>query len=418
MRKNQEGISMEKKFESMGISQVLREGLKQQQITEPTSVQMTAIPPILEGQDVLGCSETGSGKTLAYLIPIFEKIDIQLRAAQAIILTPTHELASQVYHQAVQLAENAKVPVRAVLLIGQAGIGRQIEKLKEKPQIIIGSQGRILDLIQRKKINAQTVKTIVLDEADRLLDDLNLADVKAVIKTTLRDRQLVLLSASVTEQTRQRAKEILKEGFTDISVKNELVLPESISHYYMVAQRREKFLMLRKVLAGEVSGKAIVFINNPENIRVIVDKLIHHGIPTVGIYGGAYKLERQEALADFRQNRAKVLVASDLVARGLDVEGVSHIIHLDVPEEPVFYLHRAGRTGRAGQQGKSISIVTPYETKWIRKFENTWHISIAQVEMSRGVMQLCKENPNKKESVVLTAKKSQNKQRNKNVTKK
>ena len=376
---------MEQNFQTLGLSDALVAGLAKQDITVPTDIQTKMIPAIMTGKDVVGRSETGSGKTLAYLLPIFQNIDPNVRGTQAIILTPTHELAAQVHRQAELLAKNAGANVGCALIIGTARLQRQVERLREKPPIVVGSTGRILDLIKRKKIQAHLVKTIVLDEGDRLLEDGNFAAVQAVIKTTLRDRQLVLLSASVGGETQQRAKEIMKEDALFVEGASQVgQVPDTISHYFILTAPREKFLMLRKVLAGEKPKKAMVFLNNPENIEVTVDKLNYHGIKTAGIYGQVGKLDRKTALDDFREGRVQVLVASDIGARGLDIPDVTHVINLDIPEDPTHYLHRAGRCGRQGQTGCAISIVTPYERRWIHKYEKVWGLRFAQKDMVYG----------------------------------
>lgn len=377
----------EQNFETLGVSKDLIAGLAKQSITYPTDIQQKMIPAICTGQDVVGRSETGSGKTLAYLLPIFLRLDPDVRGTQAIILAPTHELAAQVHKQAELLAQNAGVNVRSALIIGTAGIQRQMEKLKEKPKIVVGSAGRMLDLIKRKKIQAHLVKTIVLDEGDRLLEDGNFAAVQAVIKTTLRDRQIVLLSASVGSETLQRAKQIMKENMLRLEgeTKSGLgLVPENIAHHYILTTHREKFVMLRKVLAGEKPKKAMIFLNNLENIEVTVDKLNYHGIKADGIYGQAGKTDRKTALENFRNGKISVLVASDIGARGLDIPDVTHVIHMDIPEDPTQYLHRAGRCGRNGKSGYSISIVTPYERKWIHKYEKVWGIRFTQKDMIQG----------------------------------
>ena len=376
---------MEQNFQTLGLSDALVAGLAKQDITVPTDIQTKMIPAIMTGKDVVGRSETGSGKTLAYLLPIFQKIDPNVRGTQAIILTPTHELAAQVHRQAELLAKNAGANVGCALIIGTARLQRQVERLREKPPIVVGSTGRILDLIKRKKIQAHLVKTIVLHEGDRLLEDGNFAAVQAVIKTTLRDRQLVLLSASVGGETQQRAKEIMKEDALFVEGASQVgQVPDTISHYFILTAPREKFLMLRKVLAGEKPKKAMVFLNNPENIEVTVDKLNYHGIKAAGIYGQVGKLDRKTALDDFREGRVQVLVASDIGARGLDIPDVTHVINLDIPEDPTHYLHRAGRCGRQGQTGCAISIVTPYERRWIHKYEKVWGLRFAQKDMVYG----------------------------------
>ena len=376
---------MENEFRALGISDALIKGLEKQGITTPTQIQQKMIPAIQTGQDVIGRSETGSGKTLAYLLPLFGAIDPTIRGTQAIILTPTHELAAQVHRQAELLIQNSGISAGCALIIGTAGIQRQIERLKEKPPLVVGSTGRILELIRRRKIQAHLVKTIVLDEGVRLLADGNFADVQAVIKTTLRDRQLVLLSASVDGQTKKRAAELMKENalFLDGTTQN-IAVPKQIAHDFILTTHREKFVMLRKVLAGLKPEKAIVFLNNPENIEVTVDKLNYHGIAASGIYGQAGKLERKNALEDFRTGRVRVLVASDLGARGLDIAGVTHVINLDIPEDATHYLHRAGRCGRQGAQGHVISLVTPYERRWIHRYEKQWGLVFGQKDMAYG----------------------------------
>ena len=375
---------MENTFAKLGLRPALVGALAAQGIETPTEIQEKMIPELLTGKDVIGRSETGSGKTLAYLLPIFEKIDMDVKGTQAIILAPTHELAVQVFHQAELLQENSGMEVGCALLIGAAGIGRQLEKLKSKPRIVVGSVGRILDLIRKKKIQAHLVKTIVLDEGDRLMDDGNVEDVEAVIKTTLRDRQIVLLSASVSGEAREKARKLMKEDAIDLEAKSGGVVPKGIRHYYILSAHREKFLHLRKIIAGEKPEKAMVFLNNPENIEVTVEKLCHHGIKADGIYGQASKMERKNALDGFREGRINVLVASDIGSRGLDIEGVTHVINLDVPEEPTHYLHRAGRCGRKGLEGTAITIVTPYERKWVHKYEKAWGLQFEQKEMSFG----------------------------------
>lgn len=374
---------MENEFEKLGISPTLRAALEKQGISHPTEIQRKMLPGLLAGKDMVGRSETGSGKTLAYLLPIFGRLDPSIRGTQAIILTPTHELAAQVFRQAELLQENSGMDAGCALLIGAAGIARQIERLKAKPRIVVGSPGRILDLIRRKKIQAHLVKTIVLDEGDRLLEDGNIEDVQAILRTTLKERQVVVLSASIGAETKKRAALLMKPDFATAEAEA-AVVPKGLSHYYILSAPREKFVNLRKILAGEKPEKAIVFLNNPENIEVTVDKLCYHGIKAAGIYGAVGKLERKNALADFREGRVSVLVASDIGSRGLDIEGVSHIINLDVPEEPTHYLHRAGRCGRKGMEGTAITIVTPYERRWVHKYEKAWGLEFRQKEMSYG----------------------------------
>ncbi|WP_088185816.1 DEAD/DEAH box helicase [Desulfosporosinus sp. FKA] len=370
-------------FAQLGVEEKLVLALNQQGINEPTAIQEQAIPLVLECHDVVGQSETGTGKTLAYLLPIFQKIDRLKRENQALILTPTHELALQINAEIGILAKNSGLPVTAAAIIGNVNITRQIEKLKEKPHILVGSSGRILELIKKRKISAQSLKTIVLDEADRLLDDDNVHDVAAVVKTALRDTQLLLFSATLPETTTQRAMEFLKNPQV-LRVTKTIKINPTISHDYIVAEQRDKFEVLRKLIRSISPKRALIFVNKSEEIEKTVEKLNYHGIEAEGIYGGASKINRHKAMDEFRSGKLRILVASDLASRGLDIKGISHIFNLDLPEDHQIYLHRVGRAGRAGEGGKAISLVTKSEISYLKKLENVYGITINPKEMAFG----------------------------------
>lgn len=376
---------MKNDFGSLGLSDELISALKSQNVNSPTEVQEIAIPVILSKKDAVVRAETGSGKTLAYLLPIFMNIDISIRSAQCIILTPTHELAVQVHKQSELLSKNSGMDIRSALIIGNAGMARQIERLKEKPQIIIGSAGRILDLIDKKKLPAHTVKTIVVDEADRMVDKLNIDLVKAVVKTTLKNsRQTVFLSASMNSEAISTAKEIAMNEPVLCMTKEKL--PSTIEHFCIECELRDKINIIRKIVHGEKAKKTIVFINNPENINVIVEKLSYHSLIAVGLYGGIRRDERRKAINDMISGKAEILVASDLVSRGLDIPNVTHIINMDIPENPISYLHRSGRTGRNGKSGKVISLATKGEMRYLRKCAKLLGTQIRSVYMKEGKM--------------------------------
>ncbi|MGB7603934.1 MAG: DEAD/DEAH box helicase [Lutisporaceae bacterium] len=372
-------------FNELGLIPSLIEGLKKQNIEQPTTIQIQAIPWALQNRDVIGQSQTGSGKTLAYLLPIFQKIDSSKREMQAFILAPTHELAMQIDKQIKTLAENSEMPVKSIAIIGQVNIERQIEKLREKPHIIVGSTGRILELIKRKKINAQTVKTIVIDEGDRLLDENNISVVKDIIKTTMRDRQLMLFSATVNEKTLSISKDLMKEPEV-IKVQAQQMLNPQVEHLYLVTEQRDKLEVLRKLIAAEKPERGIVFINKSDEVEITTSKLKYHQINAFGIFGSADKEDRKKALEGFRNGKIQLLVASDIAARGLDILDVTHIFNLDMPEDPQDYLHRAGRTGRVGKFGTVISIVTLREVELIKKYQNTFKINIEEKQVYKGAI--------------------------------
>lgn len=373
---------MSNSFTEIGVTELLAAGLGKAAISLPTGIQAEVIPLALFGKDVIAQSATGTGKTLAYLLPLFQKIDVAKREMQAIILAPTHELAMQIYHQIETLAKNAGLPVTAAPIIGKVNITRQIDVLRGKPHIIVGSSGRILELIQKRKINSQTIRTIILDEADRLLDDTNWASVKAVVKTTLRNRQMLLFSATITSSALERAKEMMPDPEV-IIVKGQADVPSDISHMYFLAEQRDKIEVLRKLAARLNVERALVFINQSEAIETTVMKLNYHGLTAAGIYGTAMKADRQKALEDFRSGKVRLLVASDLAARGLDIPGVAYVFNLELAEDPQTYLHRVGRTGRAGQSGTAISIVTRKEAELIHKFEKVLKITAYAKQMLR-----------------------------------
>ncbi len=370
-------------FDKLGLDPRLVEGLKKQGIEEPTGIQADSIQLALENKDIIGQSPTGSGKTLAFLLPIFQRIDTGKREMQAIILAPTHELVMQIEKEIRLLSEGSGIAVTSAAIIGEVNITRQIEKLREKPNIIVGSAGRVLELIKRRKINSQTVKTIVIDEGDRLLDEHNLGTVKDVIKTTLRDRQLMLFSATITEKTLNTARELMKDPQV-VRIEDEGEMSSSIEHIYMVAEQRDKIEILRKLVASINPERAIIFVNNKEELQRATAKLQYHHLSAYDISGSASKEERKKALEGFRKGDIKLLVASDLAARGLDIKGVTHIFNLDLPGDPKGYLHRAGRTGRMGEPGTSIFIVTEKEVPFVRRCERDFKIKIAEKIIARG----------------------------------
>ena len=370
-------------FDELGLDERLVEGLKKQGITEPTPIQADTIQLALENKDIVGQSPTGSGKTLAFLLPIFQRVDAGKRENQAIVLEPTHELVMQIENQAKLLSANSGIAVTSAAVIGEVNITRQIEKLREKPNIIIGSAGRVLELIKRRKINAQTVRTIVIDEGDRMLDEHNLGTVREVIKTTLRDRQLMIFSATIGEKTLSTVRELMKDPQV-VRIEDRGKISPDIRHIYLEAEKRDKIEVLRKLAASIKPERAIVFINKSEELQLTAAKLKYHHLSACDISGSSAKEERKKALEGFRKGDIKLLVASDIAARGLDIKGVTHIFNLDLPEDPKGYLHRAGRTGRMGEPGMVVSIVTEREVPFLRKCERDLKIRICEKIISRG----------------------------------
>lgn len=370
-------------FHDLQLQPSLVAALEKEGITKPTEIQEKAIPEILKNRDLIVESATGTGKTLAYLLPLFEKLNAQSREMQAMVLVPTHELAVQVLRQIERLSQNSDIKLTAASIIGNVNIARQIEKLKEKPHILVGSAGRILELIQKRKITAHTIKTIVLDEGDRLLQDSSLAGIKAVLKSTLKERQLLLFSATISKEAVARAQELMKEPVVFQSG-GKAEVPELIEHICFIAEQRDKVEVVRKLARIINPPKAIVFVNKAEENELITAKLQYHGLKAESLHGANIKLDRKKTMEDFRTGRLQLLVASDIAARGLHVEGITHIFNLDLPEDSQDYLHRVGRTGRNGMAGTAVSIATLYEVPLLQKYEKDLNISFSVKAMYKG----------------------------------
>lgn len=375
---------MNNSFNELNINNSIVVGLEKQNITIPTGIQETVIPFALENKDIIAEAHTGTGKTLAFLIPIFEKINVEKREMQAIILAPTHELVVQIESQIKLLSTNSGINVTSLSIMGESNIEKQIKKLKEvKPHIIVGSPGRILDLIKKKKITAHTIKTIVLDEADNLLSKNKPVIIKDIIKSTMKDRQLMFFSASINKETLNLAKTLVKD-VEIIKIENKSEINPKIEHICILGSLRDRFENLRKLLAAEQPQRAIVFVNNNTDLRQINEKLQYHKVKSTAIYGNASKEERQRALDAFRRGKCNVLVSSDLSARGLDIPEVSHIISLDFPVNPDEYLHRAGRTARGNNSGVSVCLITHKDIEILQSYEKAFDIEFTVKKLYGG----------------------------------
>ncbi|MCC3868237.1 DEAD/DEAH box helicase [Terrisporobacter mayombei] len=373
-----------KTFNQLVINEKLIKGLVKQNITEPTKVQSLTIEKIRENKDLLVNSQTGSGKTLAYLLPMFEKIDTTMRETQVLVLAPTHELVMQIANQSKLLAENSNMDVTTFAIIGEVNIQKQIKNIKAmKPHIVVGTAGRLLDLIQQKKLRVHDVKTIILDEVDSLVSGKGEGIVEKIIKTTLRDRQLLGFTASLDDKSESFCDYMMKD-MEIIKATDQSAINPKINHMYIYGDRREKFTILRKALSSAKAKRAIVFVNDEDSIEVINEKLNYHKYKAVCISGKMSKEDRKNAMTSFRSGKATILVSSDLSARGLDIPDVSHIFNLDFPPSKNEYLHRCGRSARGDKKGTAISIVTNQNLGTIRDYKRQFKINMNAVEIKEG----------------------------------
>lgn len=362
-------------FHTLGITEDLTAKLAEFGIQTPSPVQSEAIPHILEGRDVLATSQTGTGKTLAYLLPVLQTIDPEVKGTQKVILAPTQELALQIVREAERYGEPLGIGVLG--LIGGAAVKRQIEKLKFHPQLIVGTPGRIRELIEIRKLKMHLVKTIVIDEVDQVFQLGAGGDVQRILKSALRDRQLVFLSATVSKQTADLVKEEMDRP-VEVGIEPDMKTPSSLEHHYFVSEERDKMDMLRRVVRHYNPERAIVFVNNTDDLGEVEAKLNYLGLNAAAIYGDADKLTRSRVLNSFREGRTRLLVASDVAARGLDIEGLGMVINFDPPVDAEHYTHRAGRTGRMGRSGMVITLITERQTFIMRKFNRELGISIEE----------------------------------------
>lgn len=373
-----------KSFSELGLNDNIVNGLNMEGITVPTKIQELTINRVLNNKDVIGESCTGSGKTLAFLAPLIQKINNTKKELQALIIVPTHELVMQINNEIKLLSKNSSIAINSMAIIGDVNIDKQIKKLKEtKPQIIVGTCGRILDLIKKKKIKPHTVKTIVLDEADNLLDNTSKNICKDLIKKAMRDTQILAYSATINDNTLKSLKEIMKEPFI-VKNNNEPSLNPNIEHMYIEVDERDRFEVLRKLINAENPVKTIVFINRNYEINKLINDLSFHNKKAFALHKGISKEQRQNALLNFRNGKINILISSDLSARGLDIQGVTHIVNLDFPKNANEYLHRAGRTARGNNHGKAISLVTNKEVPKLLSYGKKFNIKIEKKTLKFG----------------------------------
>lgn len=367
-------------FEDFALPDALIEKLRAQQITEPTEVQVAAIPPILAGRDVIVHSQTGTGKTLAYLLPLLARLDPAAPGLQLVVVAPTRELGMQIFREIGLLTEGT--PLFAQQLIGGANVRHQIERLKKRPPIVVGTPGRIRELIVEGKLNTHAVKTLVVDEIDQVMAPAFKNDLVRILKAISRDRQTLFVSATIPAEVEEVAGRWMREPL-HVRGAASLKLPETLSHGYVVAER-DKVDALRRLLHAQGPKAAIAFVNEGRRVEELVSKLSFKGLSVAALHGKARKEERSVLLKGFREGKFQLLLATELAARGLDVKGVTHVYNLDLPTDAEHYVHRAGRTGRAGQAGTVVSIIAPNERFVLEKFAKALGLEFQEIQLAFG----------------------------------
>jgi len=359
----------------------LANALSGQHIKTPTPIQAEAIPEILRGGDFVLSSPTGTGKTLAYLLPAFAKLsdDTELvKKVQVLILLPTYELAAQVWNVASALWREAGVGgAEPVLVIGNAGIGRQIEALKKKPRVVIGSPGRVCELIKLKKLVTHFVHTLVLDEGDRLADKTTLEHLTEIVKTIPRKSRQTLLFSATAKITAERFHDFFDNPrFISIGGTKRTEIPRGIHHIAVSCERRDKLKAIRGYIHGNKVEKALLFVRNAEEAQRMAERLSFHGIATLAISSNHTGPQRKTAINKLREGGVTLLVATDAASRGLDIPALTHVFHMEPPFTAEEYLHRAGRVGRMGNSGESVVFVSGKELERLLMIGKTLDIRV------------------------------------------
>ena len=354
-------------FSQLGLAPAQLRACESLGYTEPTPIQRQAIPVVLEGRDLIGCAETGTGKTAAFLLPIIQKLSERaLPGVRVLVLAPTRELAAQIQKNYTEL--NRVKNNRSVTLIGGANMRTQIADLRRGAAVVIATPGRLLDLTERGALNLSTVQTLVLDEADRMLDMGFLPAIRRVLSLIPTKRQTLLFSATMSPEIEKLARTTMKEPkLIEVSTRGRApILVEQTA--YPVAQESKTALLL-DLLEREKFERVLVFARTRRGAERLSHILEARDHKVNRIHSDRTQPQREAALRGFRDGRTRVLVATDIAARGLDVDAVSHVINYDVPSAPEDYVHRIGRTGRAGNQGRAITIVTPVDELSMRAIE-------------------------------------------------
>jgi ATP-dependent RNA helicase RhlE len=345
----------------------LLKGVKELGFTRPTPIQEQAIPPAAEGRDLLACAMTGSGKTAAFVLPILQRLlDKPRGVTRALILTPTRELAAQIHQHFEQLAVHT--PVTGAAVFGGVGMGPQEHALRSGVDIVVATPGRLLDHLRHPYARLQRLEILVLDEADRMLDMGFLPDIKRVLAQLPKKRQTLFFSATMPAEIVQLSREMLHDPVR-IDLERKSVPAVGITQAIYPVARELKSALLVELLKRDIVSEAIVFTRTKHRANRLAEYLARNGVSTARIHGNRSQAQRTLALAEFKQGKHRVLVATDIVARGIDIEDLSHVINFDVPADPDSYIHRVGRTARAEATGDAFTFVSPDEDHELHDIE-------------------------------------------------
>ena len=358
-------------FSQLGISEPLCRAIAAENYTHPTPIQVQAIPRLLEGRDLLGVAQTGTGKTAAFALPILQKLDkpqhpVAARSAHALILAPTRELAVQIGDSFATYGRHTGL--RHTVILGGVGQPQQVKAMARGVDILIATPGRLLDLVQQKHVRLNDVKHFVLDEADRMLDMGFIRDVRKIVAMLPKQRQSLLFSATMPNDVAKLAAEMLRDPLR-VDIAPQAVTVDKIEQRVHFVETAQKRALLTNLLKDPALARVIVFTRTKHHANRVSEHLERAGVPNDALHGNKSQNARQRALERFRSGHARVLVATDIAARGIDVDGVTHVINFELPHEPESYVHRIGRTARAGNSGVAVAFCDSEERKLLRDIE-------------------------------------------------
>ena len=360
-------------FETFNLHPSVMAGVRELGYSEPTPIQREAIPPIMQGRDIIGLAQTGTGKTAAFALPILERLRAsQPGSVQALIISPTRELAEQICKVFDGLGR--KTGIRSMAVYGGDSMERQIQCLQMKPEIVIACPGRLLDHLWRGTISLSGLKTLVIDEADRMFDMGFLADIRNILKCIMHKHQTLLFSATMPADIRRLANEVLTNPVT---VQIDRQLPaRTVSHCVYPVQPHLKTNLLKEILNKTRTDSVLVFTRTKHRAKRLAQQIARDGYKAAALHGDLSQGQRQTSLKGFRSGSIKILVATDIAARGIDVSSISHVINFDMPRSTDDYIHRIGRTGRVGRVGDALTLVTGEDKAMVRSLERLLNKSI------------------------------------------
>lgn len=366
-------------FGSINLSKQLLQSLSEMGFEEPSPIQREAIPLALEGVDLIGQAQTGTGKTAAFGIPLVEKVNPKFQAVQAVVVTPTRELAVQVSEEIAKIGRYSHV--KLLPIYGGQSIDRQIRALRYGCQIVVGTPGRLLDHLNRGTLRLQYVKAVVLDEADEMLDMGFIEDIEGILKQVpVEQRQVMLFSATMPFEIRKLAQMYMKNPKSIAVSRDELTVP-LIDQVFYETRDKIKVDALCRIIDTEDIGQGIIFCRTKRGVDELVAALEARGYFADALHGDLSQQQRDRVMKRFRDGKTELLVATDVAARGLDIDNVTHVINFDIPQDPESYVHRIGRTGRAGRKGQAITLISSREYRQLRLIERLIKTRIKRQEL-------------------------------------